>query len=333
MKLYRQLCLEEREDIALLHAQGLGPTAIGRELGRDKSTISREIKRNQRADGRYIGGSAQRKSLVRCARPCILERNEKLRIFVLERLQEGWSPECITGWLRCGNEPLHAICHEAIYRYIYAPANKAARLWKYLFRSKSQRKAPRARRSHDKIKHRISIHQRPQAIDSRTEFGHWEADYMIFKRRQPLLVLHERKSKFTMAVKLASRSAAETVCAITTLLKRFSKNLLGSITFDNDTGFALHHHLHSALDIKTYFCDAYASWQKGGVENANGRLRYFLPKRMDLATINENDIEDIIMSYNLTPRRCLGWKTPLQAIAKSENREITLQFTDVALRG
>ena len=333
MKEYRHLSLEDREHVALLHAQGLGPTAIGRELGWDKSTISRELRRNRLADGRYIAGSAQRKSRARCARSSILVRDKALCTFVLERLQEGWSPECIAGWLRAGNEALHAICHEAIYRFIYAPANKVQKLWKYLFQRKSRRKAPQARRSRDRIKHRVSIHERPQAIDERQEFGDWEADYMLFKNHRPLLVLHERKSKFTIAIKLTGRSAAETVCAITAKLKRFSKKLLGSITFDNDTGFALHHHLHTMLNIKTYFCDAYASWQKGGVENTNGRLRYFLPKRMDLDKVSEKDIEDIIMTYNLTPRKCLNWKTPLQVIAQSENKEIELKFTNVALRG
>lgn len=109
MKEYRHLGLEEREHVALLHAQGLDPAGIVSELGRDKSTISRELRRNRLADGRYVAGSAQRKSRARCERSSIMARDNTLCTFPLERLQEGWSSECIAGWLRAGNEPLHTI--------------------------------------------------------------------------------------------------------------------------------------------------------------------------------------------------------------------------------
>ena len=98
------------------------------------------------------------------------------------------------------------------------------------------------------------------------------------------------------------------------------------MTFDNDTGFALHHLLTQRLDIKTFFCDAYASWQKGGVENSNGRIRRWLPKQTDLAKVTEQEIDDIIMTMNLTPRRCLGFKTPLQAMMQSANKHLELKF-------
>jgi IS30 family transposase len=326
MKRYRQLSFSEREEIALLHAQGFGPTFIGRALGRSVSTISRELRRNCTAKGCYFATHAARKRLGRCRRPSLLCLDEKLRIFVIERLSEGWSPQCIAGWLGAGNESLQIISHETIYAFIYAAANKAEKLWRYLFQRKARRRSPTARRSKDRIAGRVSIHDRPQSIDERAEFGHWEADYMIFKNHQPLLVLHERKSKITLAAKLCGRGAAETISTLLAKFKAMAKGLRGSVTFDNDTGFALHHLLTSTLNIKTYFCDAYASWQKGGVENANGRLRYWLPKGMDLEQVSHQDIDDIILSYNLTPRRCLNWKTPLQVLAQSNNTELNLTF-------
>lgn len=107
-----------------------------------------------------------------------------------------------------------------------------------------------------------------------------------------------------------------------TLVKAFRV----SITFDNDLGFAMHSHLKSRFGMKTYFCDAYASWQKGGVENANGRLRYWIPKRADLSKFTDDDIEEITMKMNLLPRKCLNWKTPLQVWAEHANRNLTIKF-------
>ena len=326
MKHYKQLSHDEREEIAALAKLGQGPALISRALGRDRSTISRELKRNRTAKGSYTATHAHGKALSRRAKPSRLDQDEALRTFVEQRLMDGWSPEQIAGWLRGGNEELSFINHESIYRYIYSKDGMAQKLYRYLFQRKKRRRALKARRSRDRIPNRTSIHARPQAIEEKRNIGDWEVDYMIFKNHQPLLVLHERKSRVVLAVKLFGRSAAETISALMAKFKRLGKSLAGSVTFDNDTGFALHHHLKKMLNIDTYFCDAYASWQKGGVENSNGRIRRWLPKRMDLSAVTEEEIDDIVMTMNLTPRRCLGYKTPLQALLESNTRSIQLKF-------
>ena len=129
MKEYRHLCLNEREEIALLRSQGLGPASIGRVVGRSTSMISRELKRNGHARGHYSAGHATRQSLARRGRQGVLSGDEALCTFVIERLSEGWSPQCIAAWLKGGNEHFRTISHETIYRFIYAGRNKAARLW------------------------------------------------------------------------------------------------------------------------------------------------------------------------------------------------------------
>ena len=326
MKTYRQLSFEEREEIALCERQGLSLSEIARRIGRHRSTVWRELKRNLTAKGTYSPTVANGQSLQRRARDCLLTRCEALRTFVIQRLNEGWSPEAISGWLRCGNEKLRYINHESIYAFIYASANRAQKLWLHLRQRKRTRRRRLSRCSKDLIKGKTSIHARSQVVDNRQTFGHWEADYMIFKRHQPLLVLHERKSRAILIAKLTGRTAAEMIAVLMGQLKRLSKSLHGSVTFDNDTGFALHQTLKDALKVETYFCDAYASWQKGGVENSNGRLRYWLPKRMDLDQVSDVDLEEITMTSNLTPRKCLGWKTPLQAIAETPYRKIKLSF-------
>ena len=137
------------------------------------------------------------------------------------------------------------------------------KLFQYLFQRKKRRRAIKARKSRDRIPNRTSIHNRPQEIEEKQTIGDWEADYMIFKNHQPLLVLHERKSRFELAVKLLGRSAAETIAALMAKFKKLGKARAKTITFDNDTGFTLNYYLTQRLGIKTYFCDAYASWQKG----------------------------------------------------------------------
>ncbi len=149
---------------------------------------------------------------------------------------------------------------------------------------------------------------------------------MICKRTRPILVLHERKSRVTLAVRLQTKSATKTADAMLQILSRFDKGWRKSITFDNGTEFALHTLLRDKLGMSTWFCDAYASWQKGGVENANGRLRRWLPRNCDIDNLSEEEMQDIVMSYNLTPRKYLGWQTPLQALFKETGKDVKLSF-------
>ena len=171
---------------------------------------------------------------------------------------------------------------ETICAFIYRTAQQAEQLWRYLTRRHKRRRPPRSRPSRDTIKDRVSIHERPKKVDARTEGGHWEGDLIICKRTRPVLVLHERKSRVTLAVRLAGKTAAETISVMLAGFARIEPALRKSITFDNDTAFAQHALLRTMRAMTTWFCDAYASWQKGGVENANGRLRRWLPRQTDV---------------------------------------------------
>ena len=198
----------------------------------------------------------------------------------------------------------------------------------------------RARTSHDAIKDRCSIHDRPEEIEDRGTAGHWESDLIICKRARPVLVLHERKTRITIATRLTGKTAAETIAAMAAIFRRAPAGLRASVTFDNDTTFARHALLNDLFGMTTWFCDAYASWQKGGVENANGRLRRWLPRALDLDTLTEADIQDVVVSLNTTPRKCLGFIPPLQAMLKRAWQRrldplliLTLHFTMEATRG
>lgn len=325
---YVHLSADERDRIAALRAGGRSMRAIGRALGRPASTISRELARNALPLGGYGPLHADGAYLARRKRPARLERDDRLRAFVTDRLAEGWTPEQIAGWLRAANERrLHFVGCETIYAFIYRASQKSLELWRYLTRRHKRRRPRRARPSRDTIKDRLSIHDRPKTVDSRTEIGHWEGDLIICKRTRPILVLHERKSRVTLAARLTGKTAAEAISVMLAVFGRIDPTLRKSITFDNDTVFAQHGLLRNMRDMTTWFCDAYASWQKGGIENANGRLRRWLPRDIDIDRLSDQEIQDIVLTANLTPRKCLAFKTPFQAILAELGKDVQIRFS------
>lgn len=327
MPSYSHLSSDERVEIAVLSAAGQSIGAIARSLGRARSTICRELKRNRLSKGRYSPCHADGAYLLRRQRCAVIERDEALARFVRNRLAEGWSPEQIAGWLKSGAERgLRTIGCETIYAFIYRTRQKAEELWRYLTRRRRTRRPMRARRSRATINNKASIHNRPEAAANREETGHWEADLIICKRTRPVLVLHERKSRVTLAARLTGKTAAETIAVMMSVFRRLDPALRKSVTFDNDTTFAQHSLLTSMFDMTTWFCDAYASWQKGGVENANGRLRRWLPRHLDIDALNNEDIQDIVFTANLTPRKCLGYKTPFQAMLADLGKDVKIRF-------
>ena len=139
-------------------------------------------------------------------------------------------------------------------------------------------------------------------------------------------MLKERKTRLVLVARLSGKSAAETAAVMMAVFRRLDPRLRTSITFDNDTAFARHSLLKAVCDMTTWFCDAYASWQKGGVENANGRLRRWLPRQTNIDNLSDEDLQEIVMTYNLTPRKCLGYLTPIQALFKDLGRDVRLRF-------
>ena len=233
----------------------------------------------------------------------------------------GRTPEAITGRIRLereeGKTTLPSISHESIYRFIYSREERKQKLHRYL----TQGKATRGRRSRKNagkplIPHRVSIHDRPAAIDCRRQFGHWEGDLMAFsKPGMPLAVCVERTSRLMAASGQLGKTARVTRKTITGFFRNMSAETCRSITFDNGGEFALHH----KLGCPTFFCDPHSPWQKGSVENAIGRLRRDLPRSTDIASFTKRDIADIIDNYNDTPRKCLGYRTPFEAFSAALN--------------
>ena len=317
---YEQLSLEERCTIARLREAGQSLQQIAAALDRSPSTISRELKRNTGKHVGYKPAYAQDQARARRWSGSRLERDDVLRDVVLDRLRAGWSPEQVAG--RLAREAGQAIIsHETIYRFIYAQIRRTNDgAWRlYLPRAKAKRgwRGKRGGSPASFIQHRRPIGERPSSADGRHIAGHWEADFMLFASYgQSLLVAHERASRFTLITRTPNRKARATADALDRLLAPMPQDLRSTITFDNGTEFALHYRLHQQLGVETFFCDAHSPWQKGGVENAIGRLRRYLPRTTNLDRLTADQLGALARAYNLTPRKCLDFQTPLEALSR-----------------
>jgi transposase, IS30 family len=314
---YRQFSLEERCEIARLSGEGRSIRQIAAAMDRAPSSVARELKRNSGKQVGYKPAYADQQASARRWSGSKLDRDTALRDRVLSQLAHGWSPEQIAGRSRL--EGKTSIGTETIYRFIYA---QIARHNDYAWRNYLPRaKARRGRRSRKAsspalfMAERVPLAERPAEVDERASPGHWEADLMAFSRyNQNLLMLHERMSRILIAARLPSKQAVPVSAAIHAALEPLPQPLRQTLTFDNGTEFARHYTL-KALGIRTFFCDPHAPWQKGGIENAIGRMRRGLPRKTDLANLDDHRFRTLIALYNATPRKCLDWMTPAEAFS------------------
>jgi transposase, IS30 family len=310
---YDQFTLEERCEIARLRAEGYSIRQIATALDRSPSSISREVKRNRGQQVGYRPAHAQERAHARRWKGSKLDRNVALREQVLGLLAQGWSPEQVCGFL-AHQKGKKVISPETIYRFIAAQiARHKDYSWRHFLPRGKAKRGWRGRRGGSSALHiaqRIPIAERPAEVEDRSVPGHWEADLMLFaKYGQAILTLHERTSRLLIAIKPQSKAALPIADAIARLLEPLPAQLRQSITFDNGTEFARHYELHR-LDIATFFCDPYAPWQKGGIENAIGRMRRTIPTKTDLAQLSKHRLAKLIRAYNNTPRKCLDWNSP-----------------------
>jgi IS30 family transposase len=316
---YEQLSLDDRCEIARLSANGSSVRQIAAALDRSPSTISRELKRNKGVQVGYKPTYANQRARARRWTGVRLEREPGLRRAVLERLGQGWSPEQVAGRLAL-EHGRKVISYETIYRFIYAQmvrTNDGG--WRRYLPRKKGKRGHRGRKNCSPasfIEGRVSLAKRPIEVGDRRVPGHWEADLMMFsKYGQAVLTVHERTSRLLLGIRLASKTARGVARHLVRLFAALPENLRQTVTFDNGTEFACHLALHS-LSMKTYFCDPHAPWQKGGIENAIGRMRRFIPRKTDLATLPTRRFRRSISAYNNTPRKCLDFKTPAEAFAQ-----------------
>lgn len=316
------LTFYDRERIEYyLHAKQLSLRDIARLIGRDVSVVSREITRHKPQFSPYNAELAQNAAIRKShnTNKRKIDKDWHLKRYVLSKLKSDWSPEQIAGRLTQYPPPElknEYLCMETIYQYIYNQDDGEGAWYQYLRRAKHKRQKRYFRKSRlPEIMGRISIHERPKVINNRCRYGDWETDLMCFGRSKiAMSVQYERKGQYSQITKILNKKADTNYAVLTSLKEKFPADFTKSITFDNGSENALHLQLKYDHNIKTYFCDSYASWQKGGVENLNGLLRQYLPKHTNPNTITNEYIRYIQELLNTRPRKKLGYLTPAEVI-------------------
>jgi len=318
-KSYKQLSVEEREKISIFRVEMKSIREIGTLLGRSHSSILREIKHNgsQEKGDYYYPNTANERAKKRKSDSVRRNRlkSQEIREYVVTKLKLGWSPEQIAGRISKEVPRVH-ISHEAIYQYIYlaAPSLKI-----YLARSHRRRRRKGESKKHQgwHITNRVGIDQRPPSIEERKRFGHWESDSMVSKKSKVSLnVLVERKTRYIQLTKMRDKTSVSTKQAIKKKLRAFHKKARKSITYDNGSENVGHETINKAFNMRSYFCNAYHSWEKGTVENTNGLVRRFFPKGIDIKKIRYSFIKKIEKLLNERPRKCLNYQTPAESFEK-----------------
>jgi IS30 family transposase len=303
---------QERDQIAVWVAEKVRVREIARRLKRHHSSIEAEIQRNRWGET-YVAIHAQaeakkRKSAAGKRHPL---KDATTYAYVLEKLGWGWSPEQIAGRLEleCGKR---VICPETIYRFIYASGNKEQKLWEKLPRKQRKRKTYHGRKAQcSRIPQRASIHLRPEEIEDRKEFGHWEGDSVEGKGHKGAIHTQvERKTRFLLAKKLTERTSEQTVAAQIEMFQQLPAAARKTTTNDNGLEFVEHEQLTKKVGIQVYFADPYSSWQRGTNENTNGLLRRYVPKKTDFTPIQQRELNDMVNEINNKPKKCLGYKKP-----------------------
>jgi IS30 family transposase len=310
---YKHLSQIERYQIHSL-MKALHPiTQIAELLGRHKSTISRELRRNAGFRG-YRPKQAcelalKRSESSRNARTIAPSVKEQVNAL----LQLQWSPEQIAGKL--------AVSHETLYQHVYADKSQGGKLWKNLRCQKQKRKryaSGRDRRG--QIPNRRPLSERPVHIEGRKQVGHWECDTVIgANHRGAIVTLVERKSGYAVIAKVSNKTADLVGAAIISMLKPFEARVK-TLTYDNGKEFCGHAKIDDALNSTGYFARPFASWERGSNENFNGLLRQYVPKKRLMQTVTDEEIKMIENRLNNRPRKRLGFKTPAEVFHQSLSR-------------
>jgi len=316
--LYRQITFEERYTVGLLRQRGLSPAAIARTLGRHRSTIGREIRRNRaHSDGTYRPQLADWYARGRRSRS---RRNQQFThtdwVQIHELLREDWSPEQVAGWLR--RQQRLVISHETIYRYIWADKRAGGTLYRHLRGARKQRRKRYGRYdSRGRLAGKRPITARPAAVETRRALGHWEGDTVLGASQAGpcVLSLVERKTGYLLLGQLDQHTSAAVNQRAQRLIAA-QPHPVRTITVDNGTEFHEYAKLERATATCFYFATPHHAWERGTNENTNGLVRQYLPKRQSMAHLTQHDCNRIAAKLNRRPRKRLGYRTPEECYAR-----------------
>ena len=311
---HRQITSEERYTISTLRKQGYSPARIAGYLGRHRSSIYREVKRNRCNDGHYRYSKASSRTRNRRS---VSRRNQPFAALDYEivegLLAEKWSPEQISGYLRRYN--VFSISYETIYKHIWRDKEAGGSLYLHLScAGKVRRKRYGAYDSRGRLADKRHISERPKEVESRQRIGHWEIDTVVGKGSKDCIVtLVERKSGFVQIGKLKNRTKKELNQRTIRLIERIPPRFK-TITADNGTEFHGYKQIEEETGVPFYFATPYHSWERGSNENANGLIRQYLPKGTSMAKVNQYNCNHIADKLNSRPRKRHNYKTPWEVL-------------------
>jgi IS30 family transposase len=309
MRGYTQLTQEERYQIYILKKAEYNQAEIAELLERDKSTISRELRRNHGLKG-YRPQQAHNLALQRRYDKAQPRIGDQVWQLVEALIREEWSPEQVVG--RVEMEQGVSISHEWIYQYIYADQRSGGDLYRFLRCQKIRRKRYGIYSRRGTIPNQVSIDDRPAIVDSKRRFGDWEGDTVIGKgHRGALVTLVERKSLYTVIRAVLYKTAEAVRNAVADGLTPH-KDRVHTITYDNGREFSDHEGMAYDLEACIYFAHPYSSWERGLNENTNGLIRQYFPKDRDLRTVTKHEIKNAMDKLNHRPRKSLGYRTPYE---------------------
>lgn len=324
-KHYAQLGQKERDRIFQLKKNGISNTDIAKKLGRDKSTIGREIARNLHQKLRqYLPDTAQRKADKRKQqgrKQDYATKNPVLKKKIIRLLRKGWSPDLIAG--RCKRNSDAYLNQESIYQYIYSMEGRTLNLRQYLRRAHRIRRKKNGRKhiKDIRIPNRVDIAKRPKSVEKRTQFGHWEGDNVVYNRHRKALCTNvERKTRKVILFKPRDLTASTKAQHTIRLYRNLPQEAKRTMTYDNGLEAAAHEVVTASIGMKCYFAKTYASWQRGTNENRNGLVRFYLPRDTDLDSVSGADIRRVENQINNRPMKCLRYQTPNEAFAHEMNK-------------
>jgi IS30 family transposase len=249
-----------------------------------------------------------------------LSRHPALAVHVIDCLKAAWSPEQIARRLRISGA-LERVSHETIYRFVYSSQGQHLGLYQDLPMARRRRRTRYQRKTRGlHIPAGNTIKQRPAEIADRISFGHWEGDLMMFRRelgQHNVTSLVERQSRYTILTRNPDRNSTGVMSGMIEKLQALPAPARQSITFDRGTEFASDPLLKQKLGMDSYFRKPQAPWQKGTVENTNGRVRRFLSRDADITALSDEMLNEICERLNDMPRKCLGYRTPAEVLMSS----------------
>ena len=309
---YSHLTSVQRTYIEVLHEGGHSLAEIGTQIGKHKSTVSRELKRNVSTGIAYKAEFAQfhagRRSIGANKQRRKIQDGSALERHILSKLRLRWSPDEIRGKLK-QQTALPSVCNETIYAFI---KQRRPEFKRYLLILSRRRYRKRGSGKREIILHRRMIDGRPKLIEARKKLGHWEGDTVVSKcRNKAIATFAERKSGYFLAGKMEDRRAG-TMRKVSVQLfrKHVPKCLRKTCTNDNGPEFAEHEATEKALTMTMYFAHPYHSWERGTNENTNRLLRQFFPKDTDFTDVTQEEIDWAVDLINHRPRKRLNYRTP-----------------------